>query len=126
MSSVALGLSLTVGSVRAADVIAHPAAKLSSDQIRDIYVGEMTAAGGVTLQPLDNASAQDKFANGVLKLPIQKYQAIWTKKAFRDGLTAPAMKSSDADVVEFVKRTPGAVGYIDGPVPAGVVSILKY
>jgi ABC-type phosphate transport system substrate-binding protein len=48
-----------------------------------------------------------------------KYAGIWTKKAFRDGLTAPAMKSGDAEVIEFVKRTPGAVGYVSSS-PSGV------
>ncbi len=109
-----------------AEVIANSATKITPNDLRDIYVGEMTAVAGVRLMPLDNSAAQAKFTQVVLKLETRKYQAIWIKKAFRDGLTEPAMKSSDAEVIDIIKKTPGAVGYIEGTAPAGVVSILKY
>jgi hypothetical protein len=48
-----------------------------------------------------------------------KYSSAWTKKSFRDGLTPPAMKSGDAEVIDFVKRNPGAVGYVSSA-PSGV------
>lgn len=110
----------------AAEVIVNPGMKISADEIRDIYLGEKTAADGVPLQPLDNTMTQEKFATAILKLPIAKYQVIWTKKAFRDGLTAPTVKNNDAEVIEFVKRTPGALGYIEGAAPSDLVSILKF
>lgn len=118
-----VGLSFNAS---AAEVVVNPGMKITADDLRDIYLGEMTAAKGVTLQPLDNTAVQEKFATAILKLPIAKYQALWTKKAFRDGLTAPPLKSNDAEVIEFVKRTPGAVGYIEGSAPADLVSILKF
>jgi ABC-type phosphate transport system substrate-binding protein len=54
-----------------------------------------------------------------MQMDAAKYNNIWTKKSFRDGLTPPAVKSGDAEVTEFVKRTPGAVGYVSST-PAGV------
>mgnify|MGYP001593837309 FL=1 len=118
-----IGLSINAS---AAEVVVNPGMKITAHDVRDIYLGEMIAVSGVTLQPLDNAAAQEKFATTILKLPIEKYQSIWTKKAFRDGLTAPALKKDDAEVIEFVKRTPGAIGYIEGSSPPDLVSILKF
>lgn len=119
-----VGLSLNNAS--AAEVVINPGMKITDKDIRDIFLGEMVATSGVTLQPLDNIAVQEKFVTAILKLPIPKYQALWTKKAFRDGLTAPALKKDDAEVIEFVKRTPGAVGYIEGSSPPELISILKF
>jgi hypothetical protein len=57
-------------------------------------------------------------------MKANKYNNIWTKKSFREGLTPPAVKSSDIKVIEFVKRTPGAVGYVTSD-PTGVTIIQK-
>jgi len=108
------------------EVIVNSATKVGPNELRDIYIGEMVSADGVTLKPSDNEAIQNKFISSVLKLDSRKYQAIWIKKAFRDGLTEPTMKKNDAEVIDFVKRTPGAVGYIEEAAPAGVVSILKF
>jgi hypothetical protein len=54
-----------------------------------------------------------------MHMDAAKYNGIWTKKSFRDGLTPPAVKSGDAEVIEFVKRTSGAIGYASSA-PAGV------
>jgi ABC-type phosphate transport system substrate-binding protein len=105
-------------------VITNPAVSLSPDDVRDVFLGEKQIAGGITLVPIDNASAQAAFLSQVIKLDPIKYAATWTKKAFRDGLNPPAVKGSDAEVIEFVKRTPGGVGYIMASAPGGV-SVVK-
>ena len=35
-------------------------------------------------------------------------------------MTAPESRASDLTVIEFVKRTPGAVGYVTTDAPKGV------
>jgi hypothetical protein len=54
-----------------------------------------------------------------------KYTSSWTKKSFRDGVSPPAVKGSDADTIEFVKQTAGAVGYVSTS-PAGVTLVGKF
>ncbi len=98
-------------------VIAHPALAISADDVREIYLGEKQFQGGVKLAPADNAALQEQFLARVLMLDAARYGALWTKKAFRDGLSAPALKSGDLEVIEFVRRTPGAVGYVRSAPP---------
>jgi len=93
-------------------VIAHPGVTISADEVREVFVGEKQLAGGVKLVPLDNAAAQADFLAKVVKVDAGKYQSIWTKKGFRDGLTAPPVKSGDQEVINAVKSTPGAIGYV--------------
>lgn len=104
-------------------VIANSGVSLSASDVRDVFLGEKQFAGSTKLMPVDNAAQQESFLSKLMQMPSAKYTGIWTKKAFRDGLTAPAMKSSDGEVIEYVKRTPGAVGYV-GSSPGGV-NIIK-
>jgi ABC-type phosphate transport system substrate-binding protein len=104
-------------------VIAHSSVSLSANEVRDVFLGEKQFAGSTKLVPVDNAAQQENFLSKLMQMPSTKYNSIWTKKAFRDGLTAPAIKSSDREVIEYVKRTPGAVSYVSSS--PGEVNIIK-
>jgi hypothetical protein len=98
-------------------VISHPATTVGEADVRDIFLGEKQFAGSTKLVPVDNSSLQEAFLSKVIHLEPAKYGNVWTKKAFREGITAPPLKGSDAEVIEFVKRTPGAIGYVKAPAP---------
>jgi ABC-type phosphate transport system substrate-binding protein len=106
-------------------VISHPNMVLTSDNIRDVFLGEKQFAGSTKIIPVANNAAQADFLSKVVKISPSRYSTAWTKKAFRDGLTQPVVKSGDAEVIHFVKSTPGAVGYVTSQ-PPGVTVINKY
>jgi hypothetical protein len=109
----------------AGEVIAHPSVALSADEVKELFLGDKQFAGNVKLVPADNSAAQADFVAKVLQTDVAKYSARWAKKAFREGLNAPGVKSDDADVLAFVKATPGAVGYVSGA-SGGAKVLLKY
>lgn len=113
--------------VARADVylIAHPALQLSADEAREVFIGEKQLAGSVKLVPVDNAAAQKEFLSKVYDMDAAKYNTLWAKKSFRDGLNAPAVKGSDVEVLAVVRSTPGAIGYVSSP-PTGVTVLRKY
>jgi len=119
-SAALLALSLFQAAY-AADVfvISNSGIIISAGEVKDVFLGEKQFAGGTKLVPVDNAALQASFLSKYMNLAADKYNSMWTKKSFRDGLTPPAVKQSDAEVIEYVKRTPGAVGYVSS-VPAGV------
>jgi ABC-type phosphate transport system substrate-binding protein len=106
-------------------VIANGSLTLTIDEVRDVFLGEKQIAGGTKVVPVDNSAAQKDFLEKVIKLDAAKYAAVWTKKGFRDGLTAPSVKSSDAEVIAAVKATPGTLGYVSAA-PPGVKVIQKF
>jgi ABC-type phosphate transport system substrate-binding protein len=116
----ALGLNAQAG-----EVIAHPSVSLTADEVKEVFLGDKQLAGSVKLVPVENSSQQADFLAKVLQSDPAKHTARWTKKAFREGLTAPATKGSDAEVIAFVKATPGAVGYVSGGA-SGVKVLEKY
>jgi hypothetical protein len=107
-------LSLGCGSAFGADiyVIAGPDVKLSVEDVRELYLGDKEFSGEIRLVPVDNQAALSEFVVKALGMNPQRYNTLWVKKAFRDALNPPAVKASDFEVLEFVKRTRGAVGYV--------------
>lgn len=124
--TIIFGLSITAP-VLAEDlfVISHPGVLLTSENIRDVFLGEKQFADSVKIIPADNNAAQGVFLSKVMKIDHARYNTTWARKGFRDGLTQPAIKSGDAEVINFVKSTPGAVGYVTTE-PRGVKVIKKY
>jgi hypothetical protein len=106
-------------------VIANSKVTVEADEIRDIFLGEKQFAGSTKLVVIDNAVVQGTFLPKVLHMNAAKYNSIWIKKSFRDGLTPPAVKSSDAEVIEYIKITEGAIGYISTTPPPGVKILLN-
>lgn len=106
-------------------LIAHSGVTLTAAEAREVFLGTKQFSGPIKLVPVDNAAAQEEFLNKVIKLDSAKYSTSWTKKSFRDGLIPPAVKSGDVEVIEFVKRAPGAVGYV-GSSPRNVNVIQQY
>jgi ABC-type phosphate transport system substrate-binding protein len=120
-----LGMFLSAGSAFAGDVIGNNVGTLTADEVREVFVGDKLSANGTKLIPMDNSSAQADFLAKVIKVDTAKYSTIWAKKGFRDGLNPPAARGSDSEVINSVKNTPGAIGYVNSA-PAGVTLILKY
>lgn len=115
----------TSGPAAAGEIVANPTVSLSADEVKELFLGDKQLSGTVKLVPVDNAAAQAEFLGKLLQTDAAKYGSRWTKKSFREGLSAPALKGSDAEVIAFVKATPGAVGYVTGP-SAGAKVLQKY
>lgn len=124
---ILLVLAMMAPSANAGDIylIAHPSLDISVDAIRDVFVGEKQFHSGVKLAAVDNLAAQKDFLDKVMKLDSVRYGNIWTKKSFRDGLNAPPARGGDAEVLAFVRATPGAVGYVT-TLPSGVKAVAKF
>ena len=122
---LAAGCAFGLPPALAGEVIANASVTLSADEVKEAFLGDKQLAGSVKLVPVDNAAQQADFLSKVLQLDVTKYSARWTKKAFREGMTAPAVKGSDAEVLAFVKATPGAIGYVSSS-GGGAKVLLKY
>lgn len=96
----------------ALDVIAHDAVALDLEEVRDTFLGEKLLVGSLKLIPVDNAASQEEFLSKVLQTDSRKYYARWSRKVYREGLVVPAIKGTDAEVLAFVRATPGAIGYV--------------
>jgi len=120
-------VTLYMASACAGDVyvVTHPDTQVSVADIKEVFSGEKQFFGQLRAIPVDNSAVQTDFLVKVFKISLDRYNTMWTKKSFRDGIITPALKINDAEVIAFIKSTPGAVGYISKPNTA-VKIIEKY
>lgn len=93
-------------------IVAHSCLPVTNDDVKSIFLGERQMIDGVNLVLVDNEASQTAFLDKFIKLSKARYEEIWTKKAFQEGLAIPKSKLDDIEVVQFVKRTPGAISYM--------------
>jgi|SRR5690242_8558141 hypothetical protein len=108
-------------------VISNAEVKVSAEDIREIYLGDKEFSGNVRLLPVDNQAVQDQFVAKALSIDLQRYNTLWVKKGFRDALNPPTVKATDSEVLDFVERTRGAVGYLSfAPRDQDVIVVRKF
>lgn len=105
-------------------VVAHPQAHVTMRDVRETYIGEKEFSGQTRLVPVDNTSVQLPFIERVLTMSARRYEPLWIKKAFRDAKVPPARFATDADVLAFIARTPGAIGYVSSVPTDATVAVV--
>jgi hypothetical protein len=100
-------------------VIVHP-----SNQVKSLSRAQLAAMflkktdsweTGALVIPVDQperAAVRQTFSREVLGKPPAAVKSYWNQLVFSGRNVPPAERMSDADVVNFVKSTPSAVGYV--------------
>ena len=108
------------GVVSAADikVVANPsvkAAQISTDELKRVFLATNTSVEGGHVEPVfeKGGATHEAFLKQYLgktdaALSIYYRSLVFTGKAFM-----PKMLGSDAEVLEYVAKTRGAIGYVN-------------
>lgn len=124
--AAACGLALTLlgGAPRALaaqefKLVAHPAFgvdAIDAATAQKVFLKQIARlAGGAAVTPVDqpaSAAVREAFSRKVVGRPVGAVQQYWQQKIFSGGDVPPATKASDKEVVDFVRSTPGAIGYV--------------
>jgi ABC-type phosphate transport system substrate-binding protein len=107
-------------------VIVHPSVTGSSIRRADLgglflkKVSRWGSGGGLAV-PVDQSGTspvRSAFSEGVLRQPVAQVVQYWQKQMFSAArLAPPPVKASDAEVIEFVAKNPGSVGYVASGTP---------
>ncbi len=99
-------------------VIVHPSVegtRIPRRVVSSIFLREAARWGNrLSVAPVDqslNSAVRATFSNVVLETPIEGIPALWHRR-MRNGITPPPVKSSDEDVIAYVAKTKGAIGYV--------------
>jgi ABC-type phosphate transport system substrate-binding protein len=107
-------------SVRArAQVIVVANSSISADSIskaelRDVFLGASTSVHGGRVKPVllkEGPTHTDFVTNYVGKAPVA-FIMVWRGLVLSGQATMPKTLDTDAAVVDYVSRTPGAIGYV--------------
>lgn len=95
---------------------------VSRVEIQQIFLGKaITWSDGKKVTPvIQNAGrVQEGFLKNFLGKTPAQFDTFWKQAIFTGTGRPPKSVASDADVVQFVGSTDGAVGYIDSDTPLG-------
>lgn len=106
---------------------AHPAKAVTSSDLTNIFLGKSSTLAGEKVVPVDEkrtTEAGKAFLDKILKMSESDYQSRWVEKMLSGEASPPAVKASDAEVLSFVKSTPGAIGYVSASADLSGVTVL--
>jgi ABC-type phosphate transport system substrate-binding protein len=107
-------------------VIVHPdlnVASLSVPVLSDVFMKKVRRwSNGVVIVPVDQSSKiRDDFSRAVHGKTANAVKIYWAQEIYSGRGVPPLQKTSDEQVIAFVKSTPGAIGYVsDKAVTDGV------
>jgi ABC-type phosphate transport system substrate-binding protein len=103
---------------------------LDADTLQKIYLGKVVEVGGRPVVPVNLAkgnSLRTAFMEQVLAQDDDKFIAYWTVRRYIGKGSPPREFATTQEQLEFLRKTPGAVGYVSdaGQIEQGLKTILK-
>jgi len=118
--AIVAALACLAGGAHAAGgvvVIGHAGlGRLDAATLQKIYTGRVIEVDGVAVTAVNASSGSDvrnRFLRTFLDQDEDRYTAYWTVRRYIGKGASPRELPNGADVIHFVKTTPGAIGYID-------------
>lgn len=99
-------------------VVINPAApvdRLSPDQLKEAYLGDAFFWGSVKIHPAELRLPPELYAGflqAIASMSPERYEVYWIRKVFREGGMPPRPFDSAADILSYVARTPGGLGFV--------------
>lgn len=101
---------------------------LSRQQVSDLFLRKTAKwPDGAAVAPVDQPDAspvREAFSKDVHGKPTAAVKSYWNKQIFSGRDLPPLEKKTDAEVVAYVRATPGAVGYVSDNAAADGVRVV--
>jgi ABC-type phosphate transport system substrate-binding protein len=105
----------------------NPVESLSKDEAAELFLKKVTRwSSGQVVHVVEPAevSVRNAFYRSVAGKSPSAVKAYWNQLIFSGREVPPVSKTSDADVIAFVRSNPGALGYVSAGTEArGVKAI---
>ncbi len=113
---VSVALAMQAQSFRVVVNSNNPVVSITARDASDYFLKKETKwANGQTVVPVDlspKSSVREDFSTFVHGKSVAAIKSYWQQFVFAGKGTPPIEKNTDAEVVEFVKKNPGAIGYV--------------
>jgi ABC-type phosphate transport system substrate-binding protein len=113
-------------------VVVNPACnvdQISAADLSKIFEKKMAKLpDGEAAKPVDqakNANVREAFSQAVHGRSAAQIESYWQQQIFSGKDVPPEEKKSDADVIAYVKSTPGAIGYVSAGTAVSGVKVVK-
>ncbi|MBK1720854.1 hypothetical protein [Thiocystis violacea] len=109
-------------------VIGHPGLKpIDLATLQRIYTGKVVEVDGIRVTPLNlppGHRVREAFLRAYLDQDDAKYIGYWTVRRYVGKGTPPRELGSEAAIIQYVSKNPGAIGYIDANGLTGEFKVL--
>ena len=119
---VAWGLAFSLGGTATASdfkLVAHPSVPVTSQSRADLSALFLKKTNKwpdgtpiVPVEPGHDSSLRLSFCRAVHDKTVAMVDSYWQKQVFSGRSSPPLSKTSDAEVVAYVRGTRGAIGYV--------------
>jgi ABC-type phosphate transport system substrate-binding protein len=105
--------------VHAGDIVIignHNVPKMDLITIQKIYTGKIVSVADINVKPVNaklGSPERNRFLEKVMNQDEEKYTGYWTVRRYIGKGTPPNELNSAAEIIDYVKSTEGAIGYID-------------
>ena len=107
----------------------NPISSLSRDQASKLFLKKVrTWEHGVTVLPVDlvgSSPVREEFTREIHGKSVSAVKNYWQQQIFSGRNTPPPEKTSDGDVISYVKSSPGAIGYVSGKADVKEVKVVR-
>jgi ABC-type phosphate transport system substrate-binding protein len=97
----------------------NPVSTLTRNEALDLFMGRSRQfAGGLSAQPLDqarNSTARSTFYRLLTGMDMSQVNSYWARLMFSGQTQPPRPLDNEEAMVEALKRSPGAIGYLTQP-----------
>lgn len=101
---------------------------LSTNEVSNYFLKKTSKwSNGEKVVPIDqNADSPVRvaFSKNVHKKSVSSIKSYWQQFVFAGSGTPPIEKNSDTEVIEYVKKNSGAIGYISSNTEASGVKVI--
>lgn len=106
-----------------------PVSSMTRGEVKQIFLGKKTTlenwSGKIVFAVQQKTDAARLFLNEYLGKNTYQYNIYWKKRVFAGKGNAPLTFSSDQEVLAFVSKTTGAIGYVSAGTAVGNVKIVQ-
>lgn len=130
LTSLVMMVAVSVTALSAEETVilngASALASLSEDDLKDYYLGKKASwpdGSKVVVVVLKEGASHEKLMSKLGKSTSQ-FTTGWKKLVFTGKGAMPEQVGSEDDLVSFVAKTPGSIGFVDaGKVKEGVKAV---
>lgn len=117
LAGALLGLAVPAHADDGLVVVTHTALRgLDAEALKRVYAGRVIELDGQALRPVNLPSghpARRRFLGAVMQQDDEDYVAYWTVRRYVGKGAPPRELATPAEVVNYVRSTPGAIGYLE-------------
>ena len=99
----------------------NSATTLPKSEVAALFLKQVTSwpdgSPVVVVDQPERSSARAAFSRAVLNRPARAISSYWQQQVFSGRDVPPTQRTSDAEVLAFVKSNPDAIGYVSRTTP---------